>query len=87
MESFIDSNGNNSYDEGTDQLLRFQEGFGNPLVISTTGQDFISFNSYGENATREVVSFVICDGRAGRPGRVTSINSAGLVKYTETVCN
>lgn len=84
---FIDSNGNNSYDEGTDQLLRFQEGFGNPLVISTTGQDFISFNSYGENVTREVVSFVICDGRAGKPGRVTSINSAGLVKYTETVCN
>ncbi len=83
---FIDNNGNNSYDED-DQLLRVQESFGSPLVISTTGQDFISFNSYGENATRADVSFVVCDGRAGKPGRVTSINNAGLVKYAEAVCN
>lgn len=87
---FIDKNGNDSYDEGTDQLLRVQEGFGNPLVVSVDSaseQGFISFNAYGENATREVVSFTICDGRAGKPGRTTTINSSGLVKYTETVCN
>lgn len=83
---FIDVNGNNSYDEGTDTLLRIQEGFGEPLTVTASGQDFISFNAYGENATRQEMSLTICDNRSGKFGRMTSVNIAGLVKYSEVDC-
>lgn len=82
---FVDKNANNSFDN-SDTLLRIQEGFGSPLTVTTDGQDFISFNSYGENATKIEVSLTICDGRSGDFGRMTRINKAGLVKYSQVNC-
>ena len=82
---FVDMNGNGVYDSG-DRILRQQDALPTNQVINIGGQNYLSFNSYGEINSTTPLSFKFCDDRSGATGKNISINPIGLIKVADSTC-